>query len=310
MRIVFMGTPSFATAALQHILEANFNVVAVYTQPPKPAGRGYEITQSPTHELALRYNIPVFYPKTLRTPEAQAEFQKLNPDICVVAAYGFILPQAILDIPALGCINIHGSLLPRWRGAAPIQHSILAGDKETGITLMQMDLGMDTGKMLFKRSVPITEITTAQMLFDQLAILGGEMIVEYLRNPKHFSPTPQPADGVTMAPKIEKSMAQIDWNKRAEDIERQLRAFTPWPGAFTIYNDTILKIGKLEIIDAIHNACPGTLLNESLHIACGEGTVIAITLLQRPGGRMLSSSEFLKGFLMTSGESLTIPKAE
>lgn len=302
-----MGTPEFAATALQHILDAKFNVVAVYTQPPKPVGRGYEISKSATHKLAECYTIPVFHPKTLRTPEAQAELQTLKPDICVVAAYGFILPQAILDIPTMGCINIHGSLLPRWRGAAPIQHAILSGDKETGITLMQMDVGMDTGDMLFKRSVPITENTTSQMLFDQLSVLGGEMIVEYLHHPNHFSPTPQPAEGVTMAPKIDKSMGQVDWRTHAFEIERKLRAFTPWPGAFTLYNDSILKIGKLKIIDAAHDQKPGTILNESLHIACGSGTVIAITLLQRSGGKMLPTEEFVKGFSITLGECLAIP---
>lgn len=310
MRIVFMGTPAFAAVALQHILDAKLDVIAVYTQPPKPVGRGYEVTKSATHQLAERYNIPVFYPKTLRTPEAQAELRSLNPDICVVAAYGFILPQAILDIPTLGCINIHGSLLPRWRGAAPIQHAILAGDKETGITLMRMDIGMDTGDMLYKRSTPITPTTTSQDLFEILAIMGGEMVVDYLRHPERFSPTPQPAEGVTMAPKIDKSMAQINWSKTAVEIERQLRAFIPWPGAFTVYNDIILKIGSLKIIDADHLQEPGVILNDMLHIACGKGTVIQITELQRPGGKMLPTLEFLKGFSMPCGEYLAIPKEE
>lgn len=301
MRIVFMGTPNFAAAALQAILDAKFNVVAVYTQPPKPVGRGYEVTKSATHLLAERYNIPVVYPKTLRTPEAHAELKALNPDICVVAAYGFILPQAVLDIPPLGCINIHGSLLPRWRGAAPIQHAILAGDDETGITLMRMDVGMDTGDMLYKRAVPINTTTTSQMLFDELAVLGGEMIVEYLNHPEKYSAIPQPLEGVTMAPKIDKSMAQLDWRKASAELERQLRAFTPWPGAFTVYNQNVLKIGGLKIITSQHTQTPGTILNEQLHIACGNRTVLAITHLQRPGGKMLSTSEFLKGFELAGG---------
>lgn len=304
MRIVFMGTPTFAAAALQSILDAKFNVVAVYTQPPKPVGRGYEVTKSATHELAEQHNIPVYYPKTLRTPEAQDELRSLRPDICVVAAYGFILPKAVLDIPTLGCINIHGSLLPRWRGAAPIQHAILAGDTETGITIMHMDVGMDTGDMLYKRSVSITPVTTSQMLFDELSVLGGEMIVEYLRYPDRHPPIPQSIEGVTMAPKIDKSMAQLDWRKTAFELECQLRAFTPWPGAFTVYNDIILKIGGLEIIRTQHSQTPGTILNDQLHIACGDGTILAITALQRPGGKMLPTSEFLKGFEIKIGHQL------
>jgi methionyl-tRNA formyltransferase len=304
MRIVFMGTPTFAAAALHSILDAKLNVVAVYTQPPKPVGRGYEVTKSATHELAERHNIPVYYPKTLRSPEAYAELQALNPDICVVAAYGFILPQPVLDIPPLGCINIHGSLLPLWRGAAPIQHSILAGDTETGITIMKMDIGMDTGDMLYKRSVPITPTTTSQMLFDELAILGGKMIVDYLHLPDRYPPAPQPIKGVTLAPKIDKSMAQLDWRKTAVELDRQLRAFTPWPGAFTTYNNIILKIGGLKIIPDNHTQTPGTILNDQLHIACGNGTVLAITALQRPGGKMLSTPEFLKGFEIKPGQHL------
>lgn len=296
MRIVFMGTPSFAAAALQSILGVNLNVIAVYTQPPKPVGRGYEVAKSATHELADRHNIPVYHPKTLRTSDAQNELRSLHPDICVVAAYGFILPKAVLDIPPLGCINIHGSLLPRWRGAAPIQHAILAGDTETGITIMNMDVGMDTGDMLYKQSVPITPTTTSQMLFEDLAALGAKMIVDYLHHPDHYSATPQTTDEVTLAPKIDKSMAQLDWHKTAIELERQLRAFTPWPGAFTIYNDIILKIGGLTVIPEQHTQTPGTILNNQLHIACGNGTILAITSLQRPGGKMLPTSEFLKGF--------------
>ncbi|QOL19389.1 methionyl-tRNA formyltransferase [Candidatus Bodocaedibacter vickermanii] len=304
MRIVFMGTPTFAAAALQSILEAKLNVVAVYTQPPKPVGRGYEVTKSATHDLAERHNIPVYYPKTLRTSEAQDELKALKPDICVVAAYGFILPQAVLDIPPLGCINIHGSLLPRWRGAAPIQHAILAGDTETGITIMNMDVGMDTGDMLYKRSVPITSTTTSQMLFDELARLGADMIVDYLHHPDQYPATPQPVDDVTMAPKIDKSMARLDWRKTAVELERQLRAFTPWPGAFTIYNNTVLKIGGLNTISDRHSQTPGTILNDQLHIACGNGTVLAITSLQRPGGKMLPTTEFLKGFEIKTKDRL------
>lgn len=307
MRIVFMGTPAFAASALQAILDAKLNVVAVYTQPPKPVGRGYEISKSATHKLADQYDIPVFHPKTLRKLEAQEELKALNPDICVVAAYGFILPQAILDIPPMGCVNIHGSLLPRWRGAAPIQHAILAGDTETGITIMKMDIGMDTGDMLLKRVVPITPSTISQDLFETLAYLGAEMIVEYLQAPTNFHAVTQPTEGVTMAPKIDKSMAQLDWNKSAIELERQLRAFTPWPGAFTIHNNTILKIGGLKLINTTHNVKPGTILNEELHIACGNNTTLQILSLQRSGGKMLPTKEFLKGYPLIKNSHLSNP---
>lgn len=296
MRIVFMGTPEFAATALDKILAAGMNVVAVYSQPPKPVGRGYDVVKSATHALAEQYGIPVYCPKTLRTSEAQQELAALQPDICVVAAYGFILPQAVLDIPRLGCVNIHGSLLPRWRGAAPIQHAIMAGDTETGITLMRMDVGMDTGDMILKQSVPITSLTTSAMLFESLAALGAQMIVEYLGNPQGYTAEVQPIDGVTMAPKIDKAMAQVSWQKTAHEIERQLRAFTPWPGAFTVYEGTVLKIGGMAVIHETHSATPGTVLNADMHIACGEGTVLALTHLQRPGGKMLPVTEFLKGF--------------
>lgn len=304
MRIVFMGTPTFAASALERILAAGFNVVAVYSQPPKPVGRGYEVTKSATHMLAEQHNIPVFTPSSLRTPEAQAELSALNPDICVVAAYGFILPKVVLNIPPMGCVNIHASLLPRWRGAAPIQHAILAGDAETGVTLMKMDVGMDTGDMLYQRSIPITSATTSQRLFDQLAELGADMIVDYLREPNSYTPTPQPTDGVTMAPKIDKSMAKLDWRKPAYELERQLRAFTPWPGVTTQYEDTLLKIGGLKVIETTHSQTPGTILNDELHIACGNRTILAITSLQRPGGKMLETHEFLKGFQFTIRHSL------
>jgi methionyl-tRNA formyltransferase len=304
MRIVFMGTPEFAAKALERILQAGHNVVAVYTQPPKPVGRGYELTPSPTHVLAESNGIPVYYPKTLRTLEAQETLRALSPDICVVAAYGFILPKAVLEIPTHGCVNIHASLLPRWRGAAPIQHAILAGDSETGITLMKMDEGMDTGDMLYKQSVPITAHTTSQMLFTDLAKLGAEMIVEYLQNPTPFLPTKQTAELVTMAPKIEKHHAELNWNKTATELERQLRAFTPWPGALCRYQETVIKVGGLQVIEGTHHQTPGTVLNEHLHVACGEGTVIVITSLQRPGGKMMPTAEFLKGFLIKKNDSL------
>lgn len=296
MRIVFMGTPDFAASALKAIIDAGLNVVTVYSQPPKPAGRGHKTIKSATHELADKHNIPVLTPTTLKTQEAQEELKALKPDICIVAAYGFILPQAVLDIPPMGCVNIHGSLLPRWRGAAPIQHAILAGDTETGITIMNMDVGMDTGDMLYKESIPITDTTTSQDLFVDMANLGAKMIVKYLKSPSSYPPQKQDTATATLAPKLDKAMAQIDWNETATLIERKLRAFTPWPGLFTLYNGEKIKIGSLTTSKNTHNVQPGTILNNDLDIACGDATVLRINLLQRSGGKMLETSEFLKGY--------------
>jgi methionyl-tRNA formyltransferase len=304
MRIVFMGTPDFAATALRSIMHHGMNVVAVYTQPPKPMGRGYEIKQSAAHQLAEQHTIPVFYPSSLRTAEAQTQLKQLRPDICVVAAYGFILPKAILDIPSMGCVNIHASLLPHWRGAAPIQHAILNGDTQTGITIMKMDEGMDTGDILLQRGIPIQSNATSEQLFYQLSTLGADLIVEYLSNPNAYTPIPQPTNGITMAPKIEKSMGRLDWTKPAIALERQLRAFTPWPGVFTYYNDTVLKIGSVNIIDQSHRDTPGTILNEHLHIACGHNTVLQLATLQRPGGKLLPFQEFLKGYPLKVGTHL------
>lgn len=302
MRIVFMGTPDFAAQALKNILDAKFNVVAVYTQPPKPVGRGYTVQKSATHILADANGIPVFYPKTLRTAEAQTELAALKPDMCVVAAYGFILPQAVLDIPTFGCVNIHASLLPRWRGAAPIQHAILAGDTETGITLMKMDAGMDTGDMLFKRAIKITSTCTSGALFGNLAQLGAEMIVEYLNNPSAHSAIVQDETLSTLAPKITKQMGQLNWHHSATILEQHIRAFTPWPGSFAMYNDTPLKIGSAIVQDnAQHHAPVGTILTPDLNIACGNNSVLTLLTLQRPGGKMLKSAEFTKGFPIPVG---------
>ncbi len=304
MRIVFMGTPDFAAAALSSLIHKGLNVIAVYTQPPKPAGRGHKVIQSATHQLANAHNIPVFYPKTLRTSEAQAELKALNPDICVVAAYGFILPQAVLDIPPLGCINIHGSLLPRWRGAAPIQHAILSGDTETGITIMNMDAGMDTGDMLYKKSIPITSSTTSQDLFIQLAHLGAQMIGDYLESPQKYPAIKQIDTDATLAPKIDKSMSEINWSEPADLIERKLRAFTPWPGIYTLYQETKLKIGSVSVSPTQHSQTAGQLLTNTFHVACGNGTTLQINNLQRPGGKMLETKEFIKGFPLNKADIL------
>ena len=230
MRIIFMGTPDFATPALQKLIESEHEVIAVYSQPPRPKGRGMVLTKSPVHELAESHNIPVFTPKSLKKSiEEQNSIQKLNADVAIVAAYGLLLPKAVLDAPKYGCINIHGSLLPRWRGASPIQHAIWKGDKTSGITIMQMDEGMDTGDMLLKAEVPITNETTAQSLFDELAGMGGDLVLDVLKNVDTIQPEIQDDTLVTHAPMLEKSDGEIDMNAPAHDIDCQIRGLNPWP---------------------------------------------------------------------------------
>ncbi|KAF1854091.1 hypothetical protein Lal_00005308 [Lupinus albus] len=234
LRLVFMGTPDFAVPSLAALIEAGHQLVCVYSQPPRPAGRGQQVQKSPVHRFAEDHGIPVRTPKSLRTAEAQAEFADLKADAAVVAAYGLILPQPVLDAPRLGCVNVHGSLLPRWRGAAPIQRSILAGDAETGITIMQMDIGLDTGAMLSREAVAITAATTASSLHDDLAALGARMIVPALDGlaAGTLAAVPQPEDGVTYAAKLTREDGRLDWTRPASFVERQVRALTPWPGCW------------------------------------------------------------------------------
>ena len=234
LRLAFMGTPDFAASSLRALIDAGHEVACVYSQPPRPAGRGHQVQRSPVHVLAEERGIPVRTPKSLRNAEAQAEFAALDLDCAVVAAYGLILPQPILDAPRMGCLNIHASLLPRWRGAAPIQRAILAGDAETGVTIMQMDAGLDTGAMLLKGTVPITAETTAGSLHDALAELGAGLIVQALDGlaEGRLTAEPQPSEGVTYAAKLSRDDGRLDWSQPADFIERQVRALNPWPGVW------------------------------------------------------------------------------
>ena len=302
MKVAFAGTPEFAAAALEAILAAGFDVPLVLTQPDRPAGRGMQLQPSPVKRVALAAGIPVHQPEKLRTPEQQAPLADVQADVLVVAAYGIILPQAVLDLPRHGCLNIHASLLPRWRGAAPIHRAIQAGDAETGITIMQMDAGLDTGPMLLKRVEAIQDDDTTGSLHDRLAQLGADMIVEALRAlPGGLTATPQPADGVTYAAKIGKTEASVDWNRPAAELERAIRAFNPFPGAVATLQQTPVKLWRARAIDAA--GTPGEVLlaeGAGVIVACGEGA-LCITELQKPGGKRLPAAEFLRGMPIAAG---------
>jgi methionyl-tRNA formyltransferase len=299
VRIIFMGTPDFALAALTPIV-AKHDIVAVYTQPPRPAGRGQRAKESLVHKLALDRKLPVFTPKTLKDPKIQQAFAAHEADVAVVAAYGLILPRPILDAPRLGCINIHGSLLPRWRGAAPIQRAIMAGDMETGITIMQMEAGLDTGPMLLKEAVPITNDTTAGELHDTLAKLGGELIVTALDRlvAGDLPATPQPAEGVTLAPKIDKAEAAIDFSQPARTVLRHIHGLSPSPGAWFEVRGERIKVLCAELTSGSRS--PGTVIGEDLAVACGEGAV-RLRMLQRAGKGATDGPSFLRGFALPAG---------
>ncbi len=302
MKVAFAGTPEFAAAALEAILAAGFDVPLVLTQPDRPAGRGMQLQPSPVKRVALAAGIPVHQPEKLRTPEQQAPLAEVQADVLVVAAYGIILPQAVLDLPRHGCLNIHASLLPRWRGAAPIHRAIQAGDAETGITIMQMDAGLDTGPMLLSRAESIHADDTTGSLHDRLAQLGAEMIVEALRAlPGGLTATPQPADGVTYAAKIGKAEANVDWSRPAAEIERAIRAFNPFPGAVATLQQTPVKLWRARAIDA--SGTPGEVLlaeGAGVIVACGKGA-LCITELQKPGGKRLPAADFLRGMPIAAG---------
>ncbi len=304
LRVAFAGTPEFAARALEAILAAGHEVALVLTQPDRPAGRGMKLTPSPVKQLALARGIAVDQPEKLRTEAQRARLAACAPDVLVVAAYGLILPPAVLALPRLGCINIHASLLPRWRGAAPIHRAIEAGDAETGITIMQMDEGLDTGAMLLRRATPILPADTTASLHDRLAVLGGEAIVDALAALAGggLAATPQPAAGVTYAAKIGRAEAAIDWRRPALEIERAIRAFDPFPGAVSTLRDTPVKCWSATVVDGA--GAPGTVLavaDAGITVACGRDA-LRVTVLQRPGSKRLPAGEFLRGFTVSVGE--------
>jgi methionyl-tRNA formyltransferase len=298
LRIVFAGTPEFAVPPLDALHDAGHRLVAVYTQPDRPAGRGQALTASPVKRRALQLGLAVEQPATLRTPEAVERLSSFGADLLVVVAYGLILPQAVLDVPRLGGWNIHASLLPRWRGAAPIQRAILAGDTVTGITIMQMEAGLDTGPMLLVRATPIGPRELGGELHDRLARLGAQAILEAIEawQAGRIVPCPQPAEGVTYAAKLRKEEARIDWSRPASAIDAQVRAFNPWPVAETSWAGRQLRIWQCEPEPATTPAEPGTVL-ESAHgrlvVAAGEGG-LRLTQVQLAGRRAMSAAEFLK----------------
>ena len=298
MRIVFMGSPNFAVPSLEALVAAGHDVVAAYCQPPRPAGRGKADRKTAVHERAEALGIPVFTPKSLRNEAAQAEFAAHDPDLAVVAAYGLILPKAILDAPRGGCVNVHASLLPRWRGAAPIHRAILAGDEVSGVTIMRMDEGLDTGPMLLKREVSIVGKNSRQVT-DEIAKLGAETLLEWLSAPGPGEP--QPDDGVTYASKIDKAEARIDWTRSAEVIQRQVLAFAPAPGAWFEANGERIKLLDAECVDGAGE--PGEVVGFPLVIACGEDAIHCRTV-QRAGKSAMPVEDLLRGFPLPEGTIL------
>ncbi|MND66349.1 Methionyl-tRNA formyltransferase [compost metagenome] len=297
LKLIFAGTPDFAARHLAALLSSDHEVVAVYTQPDKPAGRGQKLTASPVKELALAHALPVYQPASLRNEEAQAELAALGADLMVVVAYGLILPKAVLDTPRLGCLNVHGSLLPRWRGAAPIQRAIWAGDAETGVTIMQMDVGLDTGAMIRKVSCPIAFDETSASLYDKLAELGPQALVDTLDAMAAGDTTAEAQDDTlaNYAQKLSKEEARIDWSMEAVAIERCIRAFNPWPISWFEVAEQTIKVWQAEVIDSDHGQPAGTLLKadkQGIDVATGKG-VLRLLTLQPPGKKAMSVPDLL-----------------
>jgi len=299
MRIIFMGSPDFAVPALNALVEAGHDIAAVYCQPPRPAGRGKADRKTAVHERAEQLGLEVRTPRTLRNAEEQAKFAALGADLAVVAAYGLILPKPILDAPKGGCVNIHASLLPRWRGAAPIQRAILAGDTVSGVTIMQMDEGLDTGPMLLKRELQLDRKNAGQVT-EELAKLGASALLKWIEDPS--PPEPQPENGATYAPKVDKAEARIDWSRPAIEIERQVHAFSPWPGAWFEASGERIKLLEARAGDDASGR-PGEVLDDCLNVAAGDGYVRPLRV-QRAGRGAMTVDELLRGFPIPKGTVL------
>ena len=301
MRVIFMGSPDFSVPALEALIAAGHEIAAVYCQPPRPAGRGKKDRPTPVEARARSLGLEVRSPLNFRDPADQAAFAGLEADIAVVVAYGLILPQVVLDAPRLGCLNIHASLLPRWRGAAPIHRAIMAGDEKTGISIMQMEAGLDTGPVLAVQETPIGAKETTGQLHDRLADMGAALIVEAIGNLDTLTPMPQSVDGITYAEKIQKTEARIDWTKSAETIDRQIRGLAPFPGAWCMIGEERVKLLGAEI--GTGSGSPGEILSDALDIACGSGAV-RLTRLQRAGKAAMAPGEFTLGFELPIGSRL------
>ena len=304
MRLIFMGSPAFSVPVLEALVAAGHEIVAVYTQPPRPAGRGKKQRPCPVHARALALTLDVRHPASLKEAEEQAAFSELRADAAVIVAYGLLLPQELLDAPAHGCLNIHASLLPRWRGAAPIHRAIMAGDRETGICNMQMEAGLDTGPVLYQETISIAPDETTAALHERLSDLGARSIVQSLKDLSQLQARPQSSVGICYAQKIDKSEAQIDWSLPAEILDRQIRGLSPFPGAWAMLRGERVKfLGSALISCEQPLASAGTVLDDDLGIACGSGA-LRITRLQRAGKSAQSSAEFLRGTPVIAGEQL------
>ncbi|MFN4164553.1 MAG: methionyl-tRNA formyltransferase [Ferrovibrio sp.] len=303
LRLVFMGTPDFAVPVLEAFIANGDEIVAVYSQPPRPAGRGQKLTPSPVQACAEKHGLTVRHPVSLKSPDAQAEFAALNVDAAVVVAYGLLLPKPVLDAPRLGCFNLHASLLPRWRGAAPIQRAIMAGDSETGVCAMQMDVGLDTGPVLACERVAIGPRMTVSELHDELARVGAPLMVRSLHDfaAGKIKPQPQPQDGVTYAAKLAKDEGRIDWTKSAAEIDRMVRALNPGPGTFFELNGERIKVLAAEPVAG--RGMAGTTLDDAGTVACGDGA-LKLLRLQRPSKSAVSIADFLHGFALPRGTAL------
>ncbi len=302
MRIVFMGTPDFSVPVLQALVDGGHEIAAVYCQPPRPAGRGKKTRPSPVQVCAQKSGLPVRHPVSLKTPEAQAEFAALNADVAVVVAYGLILPEPVLTAPEFGCLNIHASLLPRWRGAAPIHRAIMAGDTQTGVCIMQMDAGLDTGAVLLRASTDISAEDTTGTLHDRLSRLGADLILRALDQLPDLTPVPQSSEGVTYAAKIDKAEARLDWNRPAAVVDRHIRGLSPFPGAWCEIGGERVKILSSRLAEG--QGAPGEVLDDTLRVACASGAV-QLLRLQRAGKAAQDAAELLRGWPVPKGTRLS-----
>ena len=297
MRVIFAGTPDFAASALAALIEAGHEILVVLTQPDRPKGRGMKLTPSPVKTLALQHNLPVWQPENLKDTAVQQQLRDLQADVMVVAAYGLLLPAVVLNIPEHGCLNIHASLLPRWRGAAPIQRAIEAGDVESGVCIMQMDVGLDTGDVLLSRNTPITDDTTAAQLHDALAVIGAEAVVEALAKLPELTAVPQPETGVTYAQKLSKADAEIDWALGAKQIHSKIRALNPVPGAWSSLNGQVIKVWASTVLEQNSDAAIGSIIaadKQGIAVQTGAGVVL-ITELQASGSKRMAAAAFVAG---------------